>query len=132
MDRKFDIFAVIGMRMDWLSQRQKVVAGNFANADAPNYREGEAPRQSKRSAACRFRWRSKKSASDPSRQGCRPGRVPHSRGRGGQSRGTTALRWSRTRRPRAVPRVSERPWADAGNRTGAGSLKRNGRLWFKP
>jgi hypothetical protein len=43
MERKFDIFAVIGMRMGWLSRRRKVVAGNIANADAPNYRDGEAP-----------------------------------------------------------------------------------------
>jgi flagellar basal-body rod protein FlgB len=33
-----NIFAVLGKRMDWLSQRQKVLAGNIANADTPNYR----------------------------------------------------------------------------------------------
>ncbi len=47
MEGKFDILAVIGMRMDWLSQRQEVVADKIANADAPNYRDGEAPRLSR-------------------------------------------------------------------------------------
>jgi hypothetical protein len=47
MECKFDIFAVIGIRMDWFSRRRKVVAGNIANADAPNYRDGEAPRLSR-------------------------------------------------------------------------------------
>ena len=47
MEGKFDIFAVIGIRMDWFGQRRKVVADKIANADAPNYREGEAPRRSR-------------------------------------------------------------------------------------
>ena len=38
MEDKFNIFAVLGKRMDWLSQRQKVLAENVANADTPNYR----------------------------------------------------------------------------------------------
>ena len=33
-----NIFAVLSKRMDWLSQRQKVLADNIANADTPNYR----------------------------------------------------------------------------------------------
>jgi flagellar basal-body rod protein FlgB len=37
MADKFNIFAVLGKRMDWLSQRQKVLADNIANADTPNY-----------------------------------------------------------------------------------------------
>jgi flagellar basal-body rod protein FlgB len=37
MEDKFNIFAVIGKRMDWLSQRQRVLADNVANADTPNY-----------------------------------------------------------------------------------------------
>ncbi len=37
MEGKFDIFAVLGKRMDWLSQRQQVLAQNVANADTPDY-----------------------------------------------------------------------------------------------
>jgi len=37
MEGKFDIFAVLGKRLDWLSQRQQVLAENVANADTPNY-----------------------------------------------------------------------------------------------
>ena len=37
MEGKFNIFAVLGKRMDWLSQRQQVLAENVANADTPNY-----------------------------------------------------------------------------------------------
>lgn len=37
MEGKFNIFAVLGKRMDWLSQRQQVLAQNVANADTPNY-----------------------------------------------------------------------------------------------
>ena len=33
-----NIFAVLSKRMDWLSQRQKVLADNIANADTPNYK----------------------------------------------------------------------------------------------
>ncbi len=38
MEGKFNIFAVLGKRMEWLSQRQRVLADNIANADTPNYR----------------------------------------------------------------------------------------------
>ncbi len=38
MEGKFNIFAVLGKRMDWLSQRQKVLADNIANADTPNFK----------------------------------------------------------------------------------------------
>ncbi len=37
MEGKFNIFAVLSKRMDWLSQRQKVLADNIANADTPNF-----------------------------------------------------------------------------------------------
>ena len=37
MEGKFNIFTVLGKRMDWLSQRQKVLADNIANSDTPNY-----------------------------------------------------------------------------------------------
>ncbi len=37
MEGKFNIFAVLGKRLDWLSQRQQVLAENVANADTPNY-----------------------------------------------------------------------------------------------
>lgn len=37
MEGKFNIFAVLGKRMEWLSQRQRVLADNIANADKPNY-----------------------------------------------------------------------------------------------
>ncbi len=37
MEEKFNIFAVLGKRLDWLSQRQQVLAENVANADTPNY-----------------------------------------------------------------------------------------------
>jgi flagellar basal-body rod protein FlgB len=37
MEGKFNIFAVLGKRLDWLSQRQRVLAENVANADTPNY-----------------------------------------------------------------------------------------------
>ena len=37
MEGKFNIFAVLGKRMDWLSQRQTVLAENIANFDTPDY-----------------------------------------------------------------------------------------------
>jgi flagellar basal-body rod protein FlgB len=37
MDPKLNIFAVIAKRMDWLAQRQRVIADNIANADTPHY-----------------------------------------------------------------------------------------------
>jgi len=37
MEGKFDIFAVIGKRMDWLNQRERVLADNIANSDTPEY-----------------------------------------------------------------------------------------------
>ena len=37
MEGNFNIFAVLSKRMDWLSQRQRVLAGNIANADTPKY-----------------------------------------------------------------------------------------------
>ncbi len=38
MEGKLNIFAVLSKRMDWLSQRQTVLADNIANADTPNFR----------------------------------------------------------------------------------------------
>ncbi len=38
MEGKFNIFAVLSKRMDWLSQRQRVLADNIANADTPNFK----------------------------------------------------------------------------------------------
>ncbi len=131
MEGKFDIFAVIGMRMDRLGQRQKVVADKIANTDAPNYREGEAPRRSRGPPHADLGGGPKNGRAIRRAKGADQAafRVAHSRGRGGPRR-------SGGREPagRAVPRGSERPWADPGNRAGAGagSLKRNGRLWFKP
>jgi len=37
MEGKLDIFAVIGKRMDWLNQRERVLAENIANSDTPDY-----------------------------------------------------------------------------------------------
>lgn len=37
MDGKPGIFNLLGKRMDWLGQRQKVLAQNIANADTPDY-----------------------------------------------------------------------------------------------
>jgi flagellar basal-body rod protein FlgB len=37
MEEKFNIFAVLGKRMDWLSQRQRVLADNIANSDTPDF-----------------------------------------------------------------------------------------------
>ena len=37
MDGKLNLFAVIAKRMDWLGQRQNVLAQNMANSDTPNY-----------------------------------------------------------------------------------------------
>jgi flagellar basal-body rod protein FlgB len=37
MDGKLNLFAVISKRMDWLGQRQNVLARNMANSDTPNY-----------------------------------------------------------------------------------------------
>jgi len=37
MEGKFDIFTVIGKRMDWLNQRERVLAENIANSDTPKY-----------------------------------------------------------------------------------------------
>lgn len=37
MDPKLNIFAVIAKRMDWLAQRQTVIADNIANSDTPDF-----------------------------------------------------------------------------------------------
>ena len=37
MEGNFNIFTVLSKRMEWLSQRQKVLADNIANSDTPNY-----------------------------------------------------------------------------------------------
>lgn len=37
MDGKLNLFQVIAKRMDWLGQRQSVLAENIANADTPEY-----------------------------------------------------------------------------------------------
>lgn len=37
MDAKPGIFSLLGKRMDWLGQRQQVLAQNIANADTPEY-----------------------------------------------------------------------------------------------
>ena len=37
MEGKFNIFAVLSKRMDWLGQRQRVLADNIANSDTPNF-----------------------------------------------------------------------------------------------
>ena len=37
MDGKLSIFEVIARRMDWLGQRQNVLAQNIANSDTPGY-----------------------------------------------------------------------------------------------
>lgn len=38
MAEKLDIFEAIARRMDWLGQRQTVLAQNVANADTPGYK----------------------------------------------------------------------------------------------
>lgn len=37
MEGKFNIFQILGKRMEWLTQRQQVLAQNIANADTPEY-----------------------------------------------------------------------------------------------
>lgn len=37
MDGKPGLFNLLGQRMEWLGQRQKVLAQNIANADTPDY-----------------------------------------------------------------------------------------------
>ena len=37
MEQKLNVFAAITRRLDWLGQRQRVLAQNIANADTPNY-----------------------------------------------------------------------------------------------
>src|SRR3546814_12455631 len=37
MDGKPGLFNLLGKRMEWLGQRQKVLAQNIANADTPDY-----------------------------------------------------------------------------------------------
>ena len=37
MDGKPGIFSLLAKRMDWLGQRQRVLAQNIANADTPDY-----------------------------------------------------------------------------------------------
>jgi flagellar basal-body rod protein FlgB len=37
MDGKPGLFSLLGSRMEWLGQRQKVLAQNIANADTPEY-----------------------------------------------------------------------------------------------
>jgi flagellar basal-body rod protein FlgB len=37
VEQNLNVFAAITRRLDWLSQRQRVLAQNIANADTPNY-----------------------------------------------------------------------------------------------
>ena len=37
MDGRFDTIKVISKHMDWLSQRQKMLADTIADADTPDY-----------------------------------------------------------------------------------------------
>ena len=37
MDGKFNIFELLSKRMDWLNQRQQVLARNIANSDTPDF-----------------------------------------------------------------------------------------------
>ncbi len=37
MEGKINLFALISRRMDWLSQRQRVLAHNIANSDTPDF-----------------------------------------------------------------------------------------------
>jgi|TARA_R110002072_G_scaffold727_4_gene5283 flagellar basal-body rod protein FlgB len=43
---KFGIFDVFGKRLEWLNQRQTVIAQNIANADTPNYQPRDLKRGS--------------------------------------------------------------------------------------
>ncbi len=43
---KIPLFAALGKRMEWLNQRQKVLAENVANANTPNYRSSDLAPQS--------------------------------------------------------------------------------------
>lgn len=43
---KIPLFAALGKRMEWLNQRQKVLAENVANANTPNYRPSDLAPQS--------------------------------------------------------------------------------------
>ena len=37
MEGKFDVFSMLGKRLDWLNMRQRVLATNIANSDTPNF-----------------------------------------------------------------------------------------------
>jgi flagellar basal-body rod protein FlgB len=41
MFEKLNILSMAKRRMDWVAQRQEVLAQNIANADTPNYRPGD-------------------------------------------------------------------------------------------
>jgi flagellar basal-body rod protein FlgB len=43
---KIPLFAALTRRMDWLGQRQQVLAANVANADTPNYQPHDLKAQS--------------------------------------------------------------------------------------
>lgn len=38
---KMPLFAALGRRMDWLGERQRVIAENVANADTPGYKPND-------------------------------------------------------------------------------------------
>ena len=46
MEKGFSIFDAVARRMDWLGQRQRVLAQNVANADTPNYKPQDLVEQS--------------------------------------------------------------------------------------
>ena len=46
MDKGFSIFDAVARRMDWLGQRQRVLAQNVANADTPDYKPHDLVEQS--------------------------------------------------------------------------------------
>jgi flagellar basal-body rod protein FlgB len=37
MEGKFNVFSMLGKRLDWLNQRQRVLATNIANSDTPDF-----------------------------------------------------------------------------------------------
>ncbi len=62
---KIPLFSVMAKRMEWLSQRQSVLARNIANADTPGYRPYDLSETDFRRTLAGLRARLRLSVTDP-------------------------------------------------------------------
>ena len=74
MEAVLDIFRAISMRMDWLGQRQSVIADNIANSDTPEFMPRDLKQGSFQRALSGSQLSVKPAVSHPQHIVARPGR----------------------------------------------------------